>query len=337
MDDLTTGHGVKAAAEAALAHLARILDGATVAIEGFGKEGAGTARACARAGAGSGGEHRARSTRESGWARHRIGRRAPQESRRRLRPARRPADAATRGAIRARLRCSRALRAARLDHSESGRARPLRCRRSRREHSLRSRRGRGPPQAGEFSPFRTSSRTPAGSICTRASDRTTRRRSHSPPSRRPCARPVPERWRHPRSSGSHPSRSPPAKRVTISPKRPARPGGCWTSYSAPGDGLCAGRRRSGEVLRLEVSRPLLQFRSRLCPAFQSQRPPAQVSTSLAGSAGASYRTSLGYEADEIADGPGPAPTRQMCVRDPDGHGHMVAELFEGSVGADATR
>jgi catechol 2,3-dioxygenase-like lactoylglutathione lyase family enzyme len=46
---------------------------------------------------------------------------------------------------------------------------------------------------------------------------------------------------------------------------------------------------------------------------------------------------LGYEADEIADGPGPAPTRQMCVRDPDGHGHMVAELFEGSVGADATR
>jgi glutamate dehydrogenase (NAD(P)+) len=51
MDDLTTGHGVKAAAEAALAHLARILDGATVAIEGFGKEGAGTARACARAGA----------------------------------------------------------------------------------------------------------------------------------------------------------------------------------------------------------------------------------------------------------------------------------------------
>lgn len=51
MDDLATGHGVKAAAEAALAHLGRGLDGATVAIEGFGKVGAGTARACARSGA----------------------------------------------------------------------------------------------------------------------------------------------------------------------------------------------------------------------------------------------------------------------------------------------
>ena len=51
MDDLATGHGVKAAAEAALAHLGRTLGGATVAVEGFGKVGAGTARACARAGA----------------------------------------------------------------------------------------------------------------------------------------------------------------------------------------------------------------------------------------------------------------------------------------------
>jgi glutamate dehydrogenase/leucine dehydrogenase len=51
MDDLATGHGVKAAAEAGLAHLGRSLDGATVAIEGFGKVGAGTARACARGGA----------------------------------------------------------------------------------------------------------------------------------------------------------------------------------------------------------------------------------------------------------------------------------------------
>jgi glutamate dehydrogenase (NAD(P)+) len=51
MDDLATGHGVKSAAEAALAHLERSLEGATVAIEGFGKVGAGTARACARAGA----------------------------------------------------------------------------------------------------------------------------------------------------------------------------------------------------------------------------------------------------------------------------------------------
>jgi catechol 2,3-dioxygenase-like lactoylglutathione lyase family enzyme len=45
----------------------------------------------------------------------------------------------------------------------------------------------------------------------------------------------------------------------------------------------------------------------------------------------------GHEADEIEDGPGPGPTRQMCVRDPDGHGHMVAELFEGSVGRDPAR
>jgi glutamate dehydrogenase (NAD(P)+) len=51
MDDLATGHGVKAAAEAALVHLGGALEGATVGIEGFGKVGAGTARACGRAGA----------------------------------------------------------------------------------------------------------------------------------------------------------------------------------------------------------------------------------------------------------------------------------------------
>jgi glutamate dehydrogenase (NAD(P)+) len=51
MDDLATGHGVKAAAETALAHLGRTLEGAAVAVEGFGKVGAGTARACERAGA----------------------------------------------------------------------------------------------------------------------------------------------------------------------------------------------------------------------------------------------------------------------------------------------
>jgi glutamate dehydrogenase/leucine dehydrogenase len=51
MDDLATGHGVKAAAEAALAHLGRPLAGASVAIEGFGKVGAGAARAFQRAGA----------------------------------------------------------------------------------------------------------------------------------------------------------------------------------------------------------------------------------------------------------------------------------------------
>jgi catechol 2,3-dioxygenase-like lactoylglutathione lyase family enzyme len=41
----------------------------------------------------------------------------------------------------------------------------------------------------------------------------------------------------------------------------------------------------------------------------------------------------GHHADGIEHGPGPGPSRQMCVRDPDGHGHMVAELFEGSVGS----
>jgi glutamate dehydrogenase (NAD(P)+) len=51
MDDLATGHGVKAAAEVALGHLGRPLVGASVAIEGFGKVGAGTARAFALAGA----------------------------------------------------------------------------------------------------------------------------------------------------------------------------------------------------------------------------------------------------------------------------------------------
>jgi catechol 2,3-dioxygenase-like lactoylglutathione lyase family enzyme len=44
----------------------------------------------------------------------------------------------------------------------------------------------------------------------------------------------------------------------------------------------------------------------------------------------------GIDPGRIEDGPGPGPTRQLCVRDPDGHGHMVAELFEGSVGRDPT-
>jgi glutamate dehydrogenase (NAD(P)+) len=51
MDDLATGHGVKAAAEAALDHLGRPLADAAIAIEGFGKVGAGAARAFQRAGA----------------------------------------------------------------------------------------------------------------------------------------------------------------------------------------------------------------------------------------------------------------------------------------------
>lgn len=51
MDDLATGHGVKAAAEAALVHSGRALAGAAIAIEGFGKVGVGMALASARAGA----------------------------------------------------------------------------------------------------------------------------------------------------------------------------------------------------------------------------------------------------------------------------------------------
>ena len=51
MDDLATGHGVKAAAEAALVHRGRALSGAAIAIEGFGKVGAGMALASVRAGA----------------------------------------------------------------------------------------------------------------------------------------------------------------------------------------------------------------------------------------------------------------------------------------------
>ena len=39
----------------------------------------------------------------------------------------------------------------------------------------------------------------------------------------------------------------------------------------------------------------------------------------------------GIEVGEITDGPGPGPNREMCVRDPDGHGHMVAELWRGSI------
>src|SRR5919202_6221989 len=50
MDDLATGHGVIAAAEAGLAHVGRSLEGAAVAIEGFGKVGAGMALASASAG-----------------------------------------------------------------------------------------------------------------------------------------------------------------------------------------------------------------------------------------------------------------------------------------------
>ena len=39
----------------------------------------------------------------------------------------------------------------------------------------------------------------------------------------------------------------------------------------------------------------------------------------------------GIEAGEITDGPGPGPNREMCVHDPDGHAHMVAEIWPGSI------
>jgi catechol 2,3-dioxygenase-like lactoylglutathione lyase family enzyme len=42
----------------------------------------------------------------------------------------------------------------------------------------------------------------------------------------------------------------------------------------------------------------------------------------------------GFDPGEIEGGPGPGPNRQLCVRDPDGHGHMVTELWDGSVGRD---
>jgi catechol 2,3-dioxygenase-like lactoylglutathione lyase family enzyme len=44
--------------------------------------------------------------------------------------------------------------------------------------------------------------------------------------------------------------------------------------------------------------------------------------------------SAGFDPDDIQEGPGPGPNRELCVRDPDGHGHMVAELWDGSAGRD---
>ena len=40
----------------------------------------------------------------------------------------------------------------------------------------------------------------------------------------------------------------------------------------------------------------------------------------------------GFDPGEIRDGR-PGPDRELCI-DPDGHGHMVAELQPGSVGCD---
>jgi glutamate dehydrogenase (NAD(P)+) len=51
MDDLAVGYGIRGAAAVALERLGRPFEGASIAIEGFGKVGAGTARACTGAGA----------------------------------------------------------------------------------------------------------------------------------------------------------------------------------------------------------------------------------------------------------------------------------------------
>ncbi len=51
MDDLAVGAGILGASRVALARLGREVEGAAVAIEGFGKAGAGTAQAVSRAGA----------------------------------------------------------------------------------------------------------------------------------------------------------------------------------------------------------------------------------------------------------------------------------------------
>jgi catechol 2,3-dioxygenase-like lactoylglutathione lyase family enzyme len=44
----------------------------------------------------------------------------------------------------------------------------------------------------------------------------------------------------------------------------------------------------------------------------------------------------GLDPGEIQEGPGPGSNRELCVIDPDGIGHMVAELWEGSIGSDPT-
>jgi glutamate dehydrogenase (NAD(P)+) len=51
MDDLAVGYGIRGASTVVLERLGRSWEGAAIAIEGFGKAGAGTAHACARAGA----------------------------------------------------------------------------------------------------------------------------------------------------------------------------------------------------------------------------------------------------------------------------------------------
>jgi glutamate dehydrogenase (NAD(P)+) len=51
MDDLAVGYGIRGASAVALGRIGKSLPGARIAVEGFGKTGGGTAKACADAGA----------------------------------------------------------------------------------------------------------------------------------------------------------------------------------------------------------------------------------------------------------------------------------------------
>ena len=185
MDDLATGHGVKAAAEAALAHTGRTLAGAAIAIEGFGKVGAGMALASARAGArivgvstvdgllaDAGGLNidelfSLREQHGDALVAHGAVARPP-----------------ARGAVRLGLRRARARRAAGLDHARRGQAAALRGRRPRARTSPTAPAPSRSCIAVGSSPSPTSSPTPAASISTRVSARTTPRRRRWPGSRR---------------------------------------------------------------------------------------------------------------------------------------------------------
>ncbi len=122
MDDLATGHGVKAAAEAALAHLGRGLDGRPRRDRGLrqGRRRDG-ARACARAGArivaiarshGLLADPAGLDVEQLLELRGRVGDRLVENGAAR--------GTAARGALRAGSGCARARRAARLDHAEGG-------------------------------------------------------------------------------------------------------------------------------------------------------------------------------------------------------------------------
>ena len=100
MDDLATGHGVKAAAEAALAHGGRALTGAAIAIEGFGKVGPGWRSPPRARRPDRRREHGRRAARRSGRPRRRRAVLVARAVRRRARRARAGARPPARGAVR---------------------------------------------------------------------------------------------------------------------------------------------------------------------------------------------------------------------------------------------